>query len=279
MSFCMQRQDNITIAKFAESAERHDDMLAAMKLVADSVEASGDLSIEERNLFSIAFKNVVGAKRLAWRIVLNIDQNAIDNVEFDRVMVQNYREKIEAEVKILCTDVVNILDSRLISQASSHESKVFYLKMKGDYYRYLAELSSSSARPCIVSDAEAAYQLALEISTLELLPTNTIRLGLALNFSVFFFEILNVPERACLLAKQAFDDAIPELESLNEEAYRDSTLIMQLLRDNLMVFYYFLCTIYQEFHTIESSQFELLLHHVYFARPISFGILYVYDYM
>jgi len=56
---------------------------------------------------------------------------------------------------------------------------------------------------------------------------------LALNFSVFYYEILNAPDQACHLAKQAFDDAIAELDTLSEESYKDSTLIMQLLRDNL----------------------------------------------
>jgi len=46
-------------------------------------------------------------------------------------------------------------------------------------------------------------------------------------------EILNSPDRACHIAKQAFDDAIAELDTLSEESYKDSTLIMQLLRDNL----------------------------------------------
>jgi len=64
-------------------------------------------------------------------------------------------------------------------------------------------------------------------------PTHPIRLGLALNFSVFYYEILNSPDRACHLAKQAFDDAIAELDTLSEDSYKDSTLIMQLLRDNL----------------------------------------------
>ncbi|KRY02667.1 14-3-3-like protein B [Trichinella patagoniensis] len=44
---------------------------------------------------------------------------------------------------------------------------------------------------------------------------------------------MNSPERACHLAKQAFDEAISELDTLSEESYKDSTLIMQLLRDNL----------------------------------------------
>ena len=56
---------------------------------------------------------------------------------------------------------------------------------------------------------------------------------MALNFSVFYYEILNSPDRACSIAKQAFDDAIAELDTLNEDSYKDSTLIMQLLRDNL----------------------------------------------
>ncbi len=63
--------------------------------------------------------------------------------------------------------------------------------------------------------------------------THPIRLGLALNYSVFYFEILNEPENACKIAKVAFDEAITDLDSLSEESYRDSTLIMQLLRDNL----------------------------------------------
>lgn len=85
--------------------------------------------------------------------------------------------------------------------------------------------------PSLTSFAQP--QSATDVAQTELTPTHPIRLGLALNFSVFYYEILNSPDRACHLAKQAFDDAIAELDSLSEESYRDSTLIMQLLRDNL----------------------------------------------
>merc|ERR1712216_683533 len=113
------------------------------------------------------------------------------------------------------------------------EGKVFYYKMKGDYHRYLAEIQVEDGRKDSSGAALEAYKSASEIANKELPPTHPIRLGLALNFSVFYYEILASPDRACHLAKQAFDDAIAELDTLSEESYKDSTLIMQLLRDNL----------------------------------------------
>merc|ERR1712098_998234 len=141
--------------------------------------------------------------------------------------------KVEQELKDICNDVLDLLTNYLIAKASNAESKVFYLKMKGDYYRYLAEVALGDAKAAVVDDSQKAYQDAFEISKSSMQPTHPIRLGLALNFSVFYYEILNSPDKACQLAKQAFDDAIAELDTLNEDSYKDSTLIMQLLRDNL----------------------------------------------
>ncbi|GMP30925.1 hypothetical protein CsSME_00005358 [Camellia sinensis var. sinensis] len=105
--------------------------------------------------------------------------------------------------------------------------------MKGDYHRYLAEFKTGSERKEAAESTLLAYKSAQDIALADLAPTHPIRLGLALNFSVFYYEILNSPDRACNLAKQAFDEAISELDTLGEESYKDSTLIMQLLRDNL----------------------------------------------
>uniref|UniRef100_A0A7N6BVJ2 14-3-3 domain-containing protein n=1 Tax=Anabas testudineus TaxID=64144 RepID=A0A7N6BVJ2_ANATE len=216
-------------AKLAEQAERYDDMAAAMKAV---TEASEQLSNEERNLLSVAYKNVVGARRSSWRVVSSIEQKA-EGSERKQAMAKEYRDKIEKELKDICNDVLTLLSSYLIPKATAAESKVFYLKMKGDYYRYLAEVAAGDEKSEIVKSSQAAYQDAFNISKDEMQPTHPIRLGLALNFSVFYYEILNSPDQACQLAKNAFDDAIAELDTLSEESYKDSTLIMQLLRDNL----------------------------------------------
>jgi 14-3-3 protein beta/theta/zeta len=129
--------------------------------------------------------------------------------------------------------VLKLLDEQLIPKASTGESKVFYLKMKGDYFRYLAEVEVGDARKEIMSNSQVAYKDAFDVAQKEMPPTHPIRLGLALNYSVFYYEILCDPEKACELAKNAFDDAIAELDTLSEDSYKDSTLIMQLLRDNL----------------------------------------------
>lgn len=223
------KDEQIQRAKLAEQAERYDDMAASMKAV---TETGAELSNEERNLLSVAYKNVVGARRSSWRVISSIEQKT-EGSERKQQMAKEYREKIEKELREICSDVLSLLDKYLIPKASNAESKVFYLKMKGDYYRYLAEVATGDDRNSVLEDSQKAYQEAFEIAKSKMQPTHPIRLGLALNFSVFYYEILNSPEKACQLAKQAFDDAIAELDTLNEDSYKDSTLIMQLLRDNL----------------------------------------------
>ncbi|KAJ3108217.1 hypothetical protein HDU97_001751 [Phlyctochytrium planicorne] len=219
--------DQVYMAKLAEQAERYDEMVAFMKL-------GVELTVEERNLLSVAYKNVIGARRASWRIVSSIEQKEESKGNETQVKkIKEYRVKIENELQDVCSDILHVLDDHLIPSAEAGESKVFYYKMKGDYHRYLAEFATGDKRKDAASQAHDAYKAATDIAQTELAPTHPIRLGLALNFSVFYYEILNSPDRACHLAKQAFDDAIAELDTLSEESYKDSTLIMQLLRDNL----------------------------------------------
>nr|XP_020453026.1 14-3-3 protein beta/alpha-like [Monopterus albus]XP_020453027.1 14-3-3 protein beta/alpha-like [Monopterus albus] len=222
------KEDQVQKAKLAEQAERYDDMAAAMKAV---TKAGSELSNEERNLLSVAYKNVVGSRRSAWRVLSSIEQKSDDSAK--TAQAKEYREKIEKELSQICSDVLELLDKHLIPSATPPDSKVFYLKMKGDYFRYLAEVATGENKQSIIENSQSAYQSALDISYSEMQPTHPIRLGLALNFSVFYYEIVNSPEKACQLAKTAFEDAIAMLDSLNSDSYKDSTLIMQLLRDNL----------------------------------------------
>lgn len=226
-----EREECVRMAKLAEQIERYDDMVEYMKRV---VELSEELSVEERNLLSVAFKNVIGARRSAWRIMSTIEQREMIKGNGDKTkLIEASRAQYERELKKFSEEILGMLESTLLKNAVSPESKVFYLKMRGDYYRYVAEFSTAAEREKVAAESLSAYGQASEIAKSELAPTHPIRLGLALNFSVFHYEIANDPKKACKLAKDAFDDAIAELDTLSEESYKDSTLIMQLLRDNL----------------------------------------------
>jgi len=221
------------LALIAEKAERHDDMCHYLVQIIKKKE--GVLDETERNLFSVAFKNSIGGHRTSWRHI-----NGAENTDCPADILEKYRKAIASELMEKCDQVVDLLSTQsksgvciVIPEKPTQEEveqTVFYLKMKGDYFRYKAEVDPTNAEHG--KAAAAAYDKAREHAE-KLAPTHPTRLGLALNQSVCYYEILKESNKACDVAKTAFDSAIQKLDTLNDETYKDSTLIMQLLRDNL----------------------------------------------
>lgn len=191
------REDNIYFARLAEQAERYEDMIKYMKTVSTS---GAQLSNEERNLLSVAYKNSVGTRRVAWRTIIAIQDKEEYKGSKYIDLIKWYRAKFEHELNDICQDVIDLLNNTLIVNSTQPDAKVFYMKMKGDYYRYLCEFLSGEKRKTVVQDAQDAYKQASHAAE-ELKSTHPIRLGLALNYSVFYYEILSSPEVACKLAK------------------------------------------------------------------------------
>ena len=227
----LAREELIFMAKICEQTERFEDMLDYMKKVAYMEQ---DLSIDERNLLSVAYKNTVGTRRTAWRALSSIETKEEAKSSKYLSLLKEYKERIEKELNNYCDDVLQVLDQKLIPKSEGNtEANVFYLKMKGDYYRYIAEYATGELHQKASDNALQAYSSANEVATANLKTTHPIRLGLALNFSVFHYEVMNDPTKACQLAKEAFDQAISDIEQLDEDVYKDATTIMQLIRDNL----------------------------------------------
>merc|ERR1711974_395148 len=215
----------------AEQAGRYDEMASHMEAVGKVPE---ELSVEERNLLSVAYKNAVGSRRAAWRIITSVEQKEkTKGNEENAKYAKEYCGKVEAELDKICKTILDLLDKQLISKATTGESKVFYQKMKADYFRYIAEFSEGDKKSKAAESARQAYEEAHKVAEKDLAVTHPIRLGLALNYSVFQYEVLQNPDEACKMARTAFEDAIAELDNVQEDSYKDSTLIMQLLRDNL----------------------------------------------
>merc|ERR1712137_162053 len=114
-----------------------------------------------------------------------------------------YRQKVESELQQICDTVLGLLTNNLTPLASAAESKVFYHKMKGDYYRYIAEFTVDTDKLTAADNARKSYDEAMEIAKADLAVTHPIRLGLALNFSVFHYEVLGNPEEACKMARSS----------------------------------------------------------------------------
>jgi len=225
------RDKPVYFAKLAEQAERYDEMANKMEEVG---KMDSELAVEERNLLSVAYKNAVGSRRAAWRIISSVEQKEKSKGnEGNADFAKEYRTTVEAELNDICGKILALLDKNLIPKASSGESKVFYQKMKADYYRYIAEYTEGDKKKGASDSATEAYKAAHAVAEKDLAVTHPIRLGLALNFSVFQYEVLGQPEEACKMAREAFEQAIAELDNVAEDSYKDSTLIMQLLRDNL----------------------------------------------
>ncbi|KAL3862439.1 hypothetical protein ACJMK2_008405 [Sinanodonta woodiana] len=224
------REELIFKAKIAEQCERYEDCIELLKQL---ILTHGSLLDEnERNLLSVAFKNVVGPKRQSWREIPAILQTFTKQEE--QTIAKEYSAKIEKEIEQVCKDALEIFDKYLIPNSGPDVgAKIFYFKMKGDYLRYQAEVSSGeNALQELADKSEKAYQEALKIASTELAPTSVIRLGLVLNYSVFLYEIRHNAEQACDLAKRAIDDAEANIDVPDDNA-GDCSMVLDLLRDNL----------------------------------------------
>ena len=149
-----EREKNVYLAKLAEQAERYDEMAEHMKVVA---QCNQELSVEERNLISVAYKNAVGSRRASWRIISSVEQKEASKGNTQNVdMAKAYRIRVETELHRICEEILSLIDNSLIPTSSSGECKVFYYKMKGDYFRYIAEFTEGEGKTGAANSAHDA---------------------------------------------------------------------------------------------------------------------------
>ena len=224
----MSIEEHIFMARVAEQAERFPDMVDYLKQVVNG--KTDDFTTEERNLLSVGFKNLIGQQRTAIRIISAIEQNPKYSKFNDSLGV--YKKKIETELYDQCMFIVNTVKDHCIEKAATDETKAFFFKMIGDYYRYVSESSTGDVLETVKAGALDNYQKAsTACSTLN--ACNPIRLGLALNFSVFHYEVMNQHKQACELGEVALSDALEKIDDVDEETFRDAKSIIELLKENL----------------------------------------------
>lgn len=226
------REEYVYLAKLYERAERFDDMV---KFINKFVELDPNLSYEERNILSAGYKNVISNKRASWRLLNSMEKKEEKKNTPQLTYLKEVKSNIENEMIKICTEIQKVIDTYLLPNAKDSETKVFFLKLKGDYYRYHSEFALGNDFDTATNQAEKAYKEAYEIANKDIPISNSTRLGLALNYSVFYYEIKNLKDEACSIAKNAFDEAMKVLDELEKVKAKDTLLIIQLLKENLIL--------------------------------------------
>ena len=187
--------EKIFMARVADQAERYEDMVTYLKQI--MAESEDDVSVDVRNLLSVGFKNLIGSRRAAWRTVSAIEQNK--KYEQYSGDCAEYKAQIERELSDLCEDIIKSIQDNSLKKTKDADGEVFYLKMIADYYRYVAECASGDKLAEVTEKAGDFYQQAQDKAQ-ELKTYNSTRLGLSLNYSVFYYELKNDSKKACEIA-------------------------------------------------------------------------------
>lgn len=218
-------------AHYSEIAERYEDMCVDIyEVIKLAKKNNQSITINERNMFSSAFKNVLSKLRNSWRI-LNSEKEKYPD---DKQIINEKIDKIANDILYQTEKALNIIKEYMMVEMTNDniQKYIFMKKMIGDYYRYQAEVLNGDKELEIRKKAKQSYEEGMAVIN-QLNATDPVRLGLYLNVSVFQYEIMHDAKEACKIAKDGFEKAIGDLDSLSEEHYKDSTLILQLLRDNL----------------------------------------------
>ena len=191
----LKKEDVLAVARLAEQSEQYDDMIELLKpyVIAKDDE---DLDFEERNILSVAYKNAVGLRRIAWRAVKKASTMYKDQAYSEHI--KQYLRRLEDECVDICKDMLSLITKHLLPRAKEFsddiENQVYYLKLQADYFRYVAEVGSSADRvDKAKTRALSSYQKAMDLAS-ELSHADPIRLSLLLNLSVYKFEMSSSEE-------------------------------------------------------------------------------------
>ena len=214
------------MARVCEQTERFQDMLEYLTLVL--IEKGPELSADERNLFSVACKNILASNRTAWRTVIALEPNP-KYAKFKQSL-KEYKEKTEQQIYTDCEMIIELVQTHVLTKAGSDEPKAFFCKMVADYHRYVCEIATGERLETAKDEAKKHYE---EASAIEMSPCSAVKLGLALNMSVFYYEVMKDRTNACKFADNALNLALNKIDELGENEFRDAKTIIELMKENL----------------------------------------------
>ena len=225
-------EKNIYMALLAQQCSRYEEMF---KFLEDLLIKRGkDFSIKERELLAYGYISYIKEKRKALHIILAYETKEKKNENSIFLpLVQEYRRTIESELTQSLQNIINILDSLLIKKAENNESKMYYKKLKGDFNRYIAEYAKDELRERVMKDGLLAYQDAKNLSK-DFPIMNEILLGLHLNMSLFYYEVINERKNAIKIADECIQRINKEMNDFDEDDEKNKVIVslIRLIKEN-----------------------------------------------
>ena len=217
------REVNVFMSKVAQECQKNEECVNFMREV---INQGRPLSYNERNLISAAYKGIVGPMRDSLRLLQE------EHHEFD---VADAVQEISGLLSRKCDEVISLIRNTLLPNVTEPEVRIFYIKMVADYLRYKWEGTPDAERADVAQKCKAAYQEATTLADNSLPSYHPLRLGLALNFAVFIYEILGETSEAHQLASHAYTEAGTGIAQLSPESKEEATHTIELLRENIQL--------------------------------------------
>ena len=224
--------DYLYLMKLFQRTERYPEMVKAINKY---IEQNPKLSKDEQKLLVDGYKNIISDKRNSLRLLQNLIKKEEDGAQLinHKKQINIIKEKIQNELLSIFKEIHAILDKYLIPNSQDPETKVLYMKIKADYYRYHCEFAEGDEFEEAKNNALKIYKEAYDIALKDINIYNSIRLGLALNYSVFKYEIMDSKNEAYDIAQKAYDDAMKVVDDAEKDRTSDNLLLIQLLKENL----------------------------------------------
>jgi len=206
----------------------------AQRFLSDAVHRGFELDIDQREILSSSYKSQILPLRNSWRKLKSLMAANQQPSQTDTVSLR-ILEHLESRIRIISFEFLELIHTHIIPTLTGHEGRVYYMKLEADYTRYLSELSSGKDHTRLTERAHNLYKKAADIALCHLPATNVVRVNLMLNFSVFYYEVYNSPERACILGKATYNQAVESgvLDPDPEDRHADARAILKLIKENL----------------------------------------------
>ena len=225
------REELIFLSKLYTKAELYKEVINFIK---EFIKLNPKIEKEECDIISTGFKNMISDKRASWFTLNSMEHKEKKKKRNTVKEIKEIKNHIENEIRETCKELQDLVDKELLPKNEEDEILVFLYKLKADYFRYICEFAEGNEYQDNLIKAEEYYKKAYEIADKKLPIINCNRVSVALNYAIFLYETKKDKKSGFDIAQNTFKESMKFIDDLEKPKYRDTLLIIQLLKENII---------------------------------------------